>query len=98
VVYLGAGKQSPDDGEGFLETADALTCRIEPDPGGGVFGLVPACAEAKLEPSPDTRCRLAASCATIAGWRKSLDSMIVPTRRRVVTAAAEARAVNGASC
>ena len=47
---------------------------------------------------PDTRCRLAASCATIAGWRKSLESTIVPTRRRVVTAAAEARAVNGASC
>src|SRR2546430_5810142 len=42
MVYLGAGEQRPDDSEGFLETADALTRRVEPDPGGVVFGLVPA--------------------------------------------------------
>jgi hypothetical protein len=52
VVHLGAGEQGPDDAEGFLEPADALSRAVEPDPGGIVFGLVPACAEAELEPSP----------------------------------------------
>ena len=47
---------------------------------------------------PDRWCRLAASWATIAGWRKSLDSTSVPTCRRAVTAAAAASALNGASC
>src|SRR5215472_16120057 len=47
---------------------------------------------------PDSRCRLAASCARMAGCRKSLDSTRVPTRSRVVTAAAAARPLNGASC
>ena len=47
---------------------------------------------------PDSRCRLAASCATMAGCRKSFDSTRVPTRSRVVTAAAAPRALNGASC
>src|SRR5215469_1156645 len=47
---------------------------------------------------PEIRCRLAASCATIAGCRKSFDSTRVPTRSRVVTAAAAARPLNGASC
>ncbi len=47
---------------------------------------------------PEIRCRLAASWARTAGWRKSLDSTIVPTPSRVVTAAAAASAVNGASC
>jgi len=47
---------------------------------------------------PDSRCRLAASCATMAGCRKSFDSTMVPTRSRVVTAAAAARPLNGASC
>src|SRR5215469_5994065 len=47
---------------------------------------------------PDTRCRLAASCATMAGCRKSLESTRVPSRSRVVAAAAAARPLNGASC
>src|SRR5262249_20524600 len=34
----------------------------------------------------------------IGGCRRSFDSTRVPTRRRVVTAAAAARALNGASC
>jgi hypothetical protein len=52
VVHLGTGEQGPDDAQRLLEPADALTRRVEPDPGGVVFGLVPACAEAELEPSP----------------------------------------------
>src|SRR6266566_3031511 len=51
LVHLGTGEQGPDDAQRLLEPADALTRRVEPDPGGVVFGLVPACAEAELEPS-----------------------------------------------
>ena len=40
---------------------------------------------------------MAASLATMAGWRKSLASTIVPTRRVVVATAAAVRAGIGAN-
>jgi len=59
AVHRGAGQQAPDDAQRLLQPADALARRVEPDPGGVVFGLVPACPEAKLEPSAGP----ASSCA-----------------------------------
>src|SRR5437763_4055696 len=52
MAHLGTGEQGPDDAQRLLEPADALARPVEPDPGRVVFGLVPARAEAELEPSP----------------------------------------------
>ena len=92
------GQQALDDGERFVQPGDAPARRVEGDARRGVLGLVPAGPMPSSNRPPDSRCRLAASCATMAGCRKSFDSTRVPTRSRVVTAAAAARALNGASC
>jgi hypothetical protein len=98
VIHPVAGQQSGDDREGLLEPVDPLARAVERDPRRAVFGLVPARPDAELETAARQVMQAAASCATIAGCRKSLESTSVPTCRRDVTAAAAASAPKGASC
>jgi hypothetical protein len=51
VVDRRSGQQPLDDAQRFVQPRDPLARRIEGDPGRVVFGLIPAGAQAELEPS-----------------------------------------------
>jgi hypothetical protein len=101
LVILGACDQSPplhaavSNLDGLGACGDPASCRGPAGPAASYSGWYQPAPMPSSNRPPDTRSRLAASCARTAGCRKSLDNTIVPSRSRVVTAAAAASPVNG---